>query len=274
MAAYSELFSLAQKYEPLLQKPEEDEEAIIPRVVSSSLASELHARLDDDVKLDTMLMQQKTSGILLSNEAKAACHDLAQTASTLHLSHVSYANIVETLLALQTIDRLSVRVTHDLKEDKKKADIVAELISGHLQNLASVLVDKSNSADITMDDEKQSLASTTKKTQKYLDETQKLRNELQTAGVFEICPSETADEFTSPSGIGPLPHASLKALADRIDTDNKKLREMQRDLNMKYGYPETSFVQVEIEEEIERLRLECQQLEEQLNDTINNGTEG
>ena len=49
---------------------------------------------------------------------------------------------------------------------------------------------------------------------------------------------------------------------------------MQRDLNMKYGYPETSFVQVEIEEEIERLRLECQQLEEQLNDTINNGTEG
>ena len=279
MAAYAELFSLAQKYEPLLQRPEEDdEEEIIPRHVSASLALELHSRLDDDVKLDTMLMQQKTSGILLSNEAKSACHDLAQTASILNLSHVSFANIVETLLALQSIDRLSARVTHDLKEDTKKANIVAELITGHLQNLNSVLVDKTNSVDITtMEDEKQpseQASATMKKTQKYLDEIQKLRNELQAAGVFALCPSETANEFTSPLGVGPLPHASLKALADRIDTDHKKCRDVQRDLNVKYGYPETSFDQTEIEQEIERLRLECSQLEEQLNDTINSGTEG
>ena len=273
MAAYTELFSLAQKYEPVLHRPEDDEEVVIPRNVSSSLALEFHARLDDDVKLDTMLMEQKSSGILLSNEAKAACHDLAQTAASLNLSRVSFTNIVETLLALQTIDRLSLRVTHDLKDDTKKANIVAELVAGHLQNLESVLVDKSNSVDTTMGDEKQSseqASATMKKTQKYLDEIQKLRSELQAAGVFALCPSETANEFTTPLGVGPLPHASLKALADRIDADNKKIRDGQRDLNVKYGYPETSFDQTEIEQEIERLRVECQQLEEQLNDTINN----
>lgn len=294
MNDHEELLTLATKYGPLLRPSTEDIDDANRSVMSLSQSYDEHglpiqrrglldpaiqAHLDDDVKADIMFLQQKTASVLLSDEAADISGELAKVAEALKLSRISYSNIVETLLDMQDIDRLSGRVSLLVQEDINKASLVSKLIDGHLDEVRSVLhCSKRSGAEPAPDDGMSSdqqladLAATAKKVQKYKDESEKLQAELKRVGVFDLCPTETSNEFTSPRGMGPLPlpHAALKALADRIEIDNKKHRELQRDITTRFGFLPTS--KEGVERAIESLRTECQQLEVQLNEAINGGS--
>jgi hypothetical protein len=291
---HQDLFLLSQRYASLLHRTEPD---VQPSSSSSSSSSHqsyveanARAQVDADIKADTAILRQKTASIVLSEPAAHACSELVKVAAALQVSRVSYANVVETLLDVEDVGRLSARVSQRMSSDNAKAAALAERVHGLVLELERVLQHQGDSllppSDTTVsataaaaaaaainDPATATATATSVKIQKYLEKAQALRDELAAAGVFALCPAETAKEFTSLGGVGPLPHAALKALADRIDADARKLRDMVRDLAGRYGYPAVPHQQHDVEREVERLREECAQLETQLNDAINNGAD-
>ena len=294
---HQDLFLLSQRYASLLHRTEPD---VQPSSSSSSSSSHqsyvdanVRAQVDVDIKADTAILRQKTASIVLSEPAAHACSELVKVAAELQVSRVSYANVVETLLDVEDVGRLSARVSQRMSSDNAKAAALTERVHGLVLELERVLQQQGDSllppsdtsvavtaaaaaAAAAINDPATATATATAtsvKIQKYLEKAQALRDELAAAGVFALCPAETAKEFTSLGGVGPLPHAALKALADRIDADARKLRDMERDLAGRYGYPAVPHQQHDVEREVERLREECAQLETQLNDAINNGAD-
>ena len=275
MNDHQDLFLLSQRYASLLKRPEIDAPSS-----SSYVDPNIRTHVDADIKADTAVLRQKTAFIMLSEPAVQACSELVKVAAALQVARISYANVVETLVDVEDVGRLAARVSQRMRRDTAHATAAAECVKGHLAALERMLQQQGDSvltpSDPSVDTDPATTAAAATaaaKVQKYAEKTAALREELAAAGVFALCPVETAHEFTSQGGVGPLPHAALKALADRMDADTRKQREMERDLAGRYGYPAAPHRQEDVEREVERLREECAQLETQLNDAINDGTD-
>jgi hypothetical protein len=118
-----------------------------------------------------------------------------------------------------------------------------------------------------------------KKINKYLEASKLQHASLEEAGIFLLCPEETAVEFASPKGTGPLPHSSLLALSTKISEDNKKQNDLIVELQDLYG--ELSFnsesqfhCRTAVDQEIQELHKECIILEDQLNEALHVNTYG
>jgi hypothetical protein len=226
----------------------------------------------DDYVSDLAHMKRKTNGINLPHDGDEHCRILAKVALLLQLSHVSYSTIADVLIGLQTTESAAIRVSKQLNSEITKAQMMIDDIQDLERRMTKDSAAKYRDeviCGLTVASYPQIAAAdstTKKKIAKYTEATQTYRQELDVAGAFAICPSETVAETISPNGIGPLPLSSLLAFSSILDQDDEALQGMLHELTAAYG--EDSFSQAPLdlaaaEREIQELRDECNVYEEQ-----------
>jgi hypothetical protein len=226
----------------------------------------------DDYASDIAHMKLMTNGINLPHGGDDNCRTLAEVALLLQLSHVSYSTIAEVLIGLQTTESSASRVSKQLNCEIKKAQMMIDDIQDLERRMTKDSAAKYRDeviCGLTVASDPQVAAAdfaTRKKISKYSEATQTYRQELDAAGAFAICPSETMAETISPNGIGPLPLSSLSAFSAILDQDDEALQGMLQELTAAYGEYSLSQAPLDLaaaEREIRELRDECNMYEEQ-----------
>ena len=229
--------------------------------------------LVDDCRSDLTFMESVTSTILLKKDVREISTNLAEAATELQLSHISYSTVTEVLIALQDIERTSKRISnHSSKlvtkfnqflRDVRSLSSTAELVEQMRQENNGGLY--ASSMDFSMDEEEK-LAH--KKICKYFEATKFHLRELEAAGLMRLCPSMTSAAFFSQKVSGALPRGYLLASSTILQQENNEQSELLRDLTATYGPGSFSFEypigRVMLETEIQNLKADCKILEEQL----------
>ena len=228
--------------------------------------------ITDDYVSDLMYMRQTTDGVKLSVEGDEHCRTLAKVALLLQLSHVSYSTIAEVLVGLQTTETLAARVSKRLKREITKTRQIISDIQGLERRVTTDSIAKLNDdvvkrpivesgLNITAED-----SATRRVIAKYSKAARAHRQVLDAAGAFSICPSESLTGTFSQNSIDELPLSSLLALSSSVDQENEVIKAMHQELSAAYGENCLSLAPDDVaaaEEEIRKLRNDCDILEEQ-----------
>ena len=244
-----------------------------PMVYDNNNGPSFQFHLVDDCRSDLTFMESVTSTILLKKDVREISTNLAEAATELQLSHISYSTVTEVLIALQDIERTSKRISnHSSKlvtkfnqflRDVRSLSSTAELVEQMRQENNGGLY--ASSMDFSMDEEEK-LAH--KKISKYFEATKFHVRELEAAGLMRLCPSITSAAFVSQKVGGPLPREYLLASSTILQQENDEQSELLLDLTATYGPGSFSFEypigRVMLETEIQNLKADCKILEEQL----------
>lgn len=229
--------------------------------------------LAHDYRNDLAGMRSLITSIVINGYSRNASTKLAKVATALHLSHISFSTVTEVLIALQEIGRVTGRVSKHFTQtltqlnqsfvDFRNFSGAAELAVRMRRTDNKLLQNFSDAPPIGNTD-----TITKRKIAKYLEAIECYRSELEAAEVFLLCPSVTSSAFTSPKGIGPLPHQSLLAFSTIIDIEDARQSELLQKLTGIYGpgsfMSQCPLDKIKLMNEIENLQLECRSLECQL----------
>ena len=230
----------------------------------------------DDFKSDLAFMQNVTRKIDLGEDSSGICKNFAKVAMALQLSHASYSTITEALTALQDMERISNRLSLHLHRHVTKTEQFLSVIQSYSAVAdASEETRRADGAELSAGTIEAPTAEAElinqKKILKYTESSEAFRIELETAGVFSLCPVDTTRTVLSPNSIGPLPHTALVAFASHIRIEEEKQLELQQKLAGLYGVESFSLIPNDrdsVEREIDSLRQDCSFLEEQMREGL------
>lgn len=266
------LVGLSRKWYTIIhQDPPTSQHNPIPYDSNNYPSFRLH--LVDDYRSDLTFMESVTDTILLRKDVRDISTNLAEAATELQLSHISYSTITEVLVALQDTERIAKRISNHFSKlvtklnqflgDVQNFSSTAEFVE-RMRNKNEDGLNGSMSNFSIEEEEKLAL----KKISKYVEATNFHLGELEAAGLGQLCPSIISSAFISQKSTEPLPRESLLAFSTIIQQEDVEQSELLRDLTAIYGpgsfSSEYPIDRVMVETEIQRLKVDCKILEEQL----------
>jgi hypothetical protein len=252
--------------------------------INAAEPSESQLQIIDDKNSD-MAHMKNLIDTPLHGGAYIMCKDLCKVAMLLKISHISFSTISEVLIGLIDLKTTTKRVGENLKKCRKSMEFFLDDVQGYVTNMEREALRESKEvskvSEESIGDEnfennhyKESELITEKKVAEYIEGARAHLLELEESDVFSLCPKETAENTTSCKGIGPLPHSGLISLSMIIKEEDKDQNDILSGLTSMYGDQSYDLPcdRISVECEIESLQLECQILEEQLNEALHANT--